>query len=65
MIIKAKFVSSDIENPFIGESFKQIPYETVRKTRDEILEVLGKYKLTIRQAATILDITKESLLDRF
>jgi hypothetical protein len=60
--IKPKFVSSEVENPFTYE--KEIPCEDARKVKDEVMEVLSKHGLTIRQAAAMLDVIKDSMLDR-
>lgn len=60
--IKPKFIPSEAENPLAYE--KEIPYEEARKVKDEVTEVLAKHGLTIRQAAAMLDVIKDSMLDR-
>ncbi len=60
--IKPKFMPPETENPFAYE--KEIPYEEARKVKNEVMEVLARYGLTIRQAAAMLDVIKDSMLDR-
>lgn len=62
--IKARFVPSEVENPFFSDKEKEVPYEKARKAREEIMKVLVNHGFSIRQAATVLDLAKDSLLDR-
>jgi len=63
--IKTGFTSFDNENPFIGDAMKEIPYEVARKVNNDITKILCENNLTIRQAATMLDLVKAGLVDRY
>lgn len=62
--IKARFVPSEVENPFFSDKEKEVPYEKARKAREEIMKILVSHGFSIRQAAITLDMIKDSFLDR-